>query len=189
MIRLLLRVLGRDYAAPMRRTIALMTLTAIAEGLSYALLVPVLGALLGGEPGDVWPWLGAFGAVVALCATLRYASDLSGFRVGTTMLQGMYHRLGDHLARLPLGWHGTARIGQVSALASSGILQVGNVAAHLLAPFLSACVTPLTIACVLLAFDWRMGLAVVAAVPVGAAVQGWPGRALAAADAEQAARP
>ncbi|TCO33425.1 hypothetical protein EV652_103426 [Kribbella steppae] len=45
MIRMLLRVLGPEYARPVRRTVALMTTTAILEGLSYALLVPVLRAL------------------------------------------------------------------------------------------------------------------------------------------------
>ncbi|MFD0476360.1 hypothetical protein ACFQ0B_55165 [Nonomuraea thailandensis] len=101
MIRMLLRVLGDEYARAMRRTVILMTITAVAEGLSYALLVPVLRPLLGGTPADAVPWLVAFGAAVALYAVLRYISDLSGMRVGTTMLRGMYRRLGEHLARLP----------------------------------------------------------------------------------------
>ncbi|MEV0704907.1 hypothetical protein AB0I53_44295 [Saccharopolyspora sp. NPDC050389] len=78
MIRMLLRVLGHEYAQPMRRTVALMTTTAVLEGLSYALLVPVLQALFGSTPGDAWPWLITFGAAVAVYAALRYRSDLSG---------------------------------------------------------------------------------------------------------------
>ncbi|MGI5287750.1 ABC transporter ATP-binding protein [Nonomuraea polychroma] len=185
MIRMLLRVLGREYAPPVRRTVALMTTTAVAEGLSYALLVPVLRALFGSTPGDAWTWLIAFGAAVAVYAALRYSSDLSGFRVGTTLLRGMYHRLGDHLARLPLGWYGKGRVGEVSVLASQGVLQAMGVIAHLLAPFISACVTPLTIVVVMLAFDWRMGLAALVAAPVVAAIQIWAGRAMAATDAER----
>ncbi|CAM5253475.1 hypothetical protein SVIOM74S_03072 [Streptomyces violarus] len=61
MIRMLLRVLGHEYARPVRRTVALMTTTALVEGLSYALLVPVLRALFGSTPEDAWPWLVAFG--------------------------------------------------------------------------------------------------------------------------------
>ncbi|RVX43832.1 ATP-binding cassette subfamily B protein [Nonomuraea polychroma] len=185
MIRMLLRVLGREYAPPVRRTVALMTTTAVAEGLSYALLVPVLRALFGSTPGDAWTWLIAFGAAVAVYAALRYSSDLSGFRVGTTLLRGMYHRLGDHLARLPLGWYGKGRVGEVSVLASQGVLQAMGVIAHLLAPFISACVTPLTIVVVMLAFDWRMGLAALVAAPVVAAIQIWTGRSMAATDAER----
>ncbi|SHF57115.1 ABC transporter ATP-binding protein [Streptoalloteichus hindustanus] len=188
MIRTLLRVLGHEYAQPVRRTVALMTTTAVAEGLSYALLVPVLRALFGGNPGDAWPWLIAFGAAVVVYAVLRYGSDLSGFRVGTTLLRGMYHRLGDHLARLPLGWYSAARVGEVSVLASNGVLQSMSVIAHLLAPFISACVTPLTVAVVMLVFNWQMGLAALAAAPVVVAIQVWTGRAMAAQDAERAER-
>ncbi|WP_026361228.1 ABC transporter ATP-binding protein [Amycolatopsis nigrescens] len=188
MIRMLLRVLGNEYARPVRRTVALMTTTAIAEGLSCALLVPVLRALFGSTPGAAWPWLAAFGAAVVVYAVLRYRSDLSGFRAGTTLLHGMYHRIGDHLARLPIGWYTAGRVGEVSVLASRGVLQAMSVIAHLLAPFVSAAVTPLTIVAVLLAFDWRMGLAALAAVPIVAAIQVWAGRSMTAADAERAAR-
>lgn len=188
MIGMLLRVLGHQYAQPVRRTVALMTMTATAEGLSYALLVPVLRALFGSEPADAWPWLVAFGAAVAVYAALRYRSDLSGFRVGTVLLRGMYHRLGDQLARLPIGWYSAGRVGDVSVLASRGLLQAMSVIAHLLAPFISACVTPATIVVVMLAFDWRLGSAALVAVPVVAAIQIWTGRSMAANDAESAER-
>ncbi|MEV5830183.1 ABC transporter ATP-binding protein [Spirillospora sp. NPDC052242] len=188
MIRTLLRVLGHEYARPVRRTMILMTITAVVEGLSYALLVPLLRELLGGTPADARPWLAAFGAAVAVYAVLRYVSDLSGFRVGTTLLRGVYHRLGDHLARLPIGWYSAGRVGEVSVMASHGVLQAMSAIAHLLAPFINACVTPLTIVAVMLAFDWRMGLAALAAVPLVAAIQIWTGRAMAAADADRRAR-
>lgn len=188
MIRTLLRVLGHEYARPMRRTVALMTATAVAEGLSYVLLVPVLRALLGSRPADAWPWLIAFGGAVAAYAGLRYGSDLSGFRVGTTMLRGMYHRLGDHLARLPIGWYNAARVGELSVMASRGLLQAMGVAAHLLAPFISACVTPATIVAVMLAVNWRMGLAALVAAPIVVAIQSWAGRSMAAVDARRAER-
>ncbi|GIH99520.1 ABC transporter ATP-binding protein [Planobispora takensis] len=184
MIRMLLRVLGPEYARTLRRTVILMTITATAEGLSYALLVPVLRALLGDTPADAGPWLVAFGAAVAGYAVLRYVSDLSGMRVGTTMLRGMYHRLGEHLARLPIGWYGAGRVGEVSVMAGQGLLRAMSIMAHLLAPFIAALVTPLTIVVVMLAFDWRLGLAALAAAPVVAVIQIRTARSTAAADAE-----
>lgn len=188
MITLLLRVLGHQHARPMRRTLTLMTVTAVAEGLSYALLAPVLRALLGDTPGDAWPWLGAFGAAVAACAVLRFLSDMSGFRVGTALLRGVYHRLGDHLARLPLGWYSAARVGEVSVLAGQGVLRAMSVIAHLLGPFVSAAVTPLTVVVVILGLNWQLGLAVLAGVPVVAAVQTLAGRRTVTEDAERATR-
>ncbi|NEC14062.1 ABC transporter ATP-binding protein [Streptomyces sp. SID8014] len=185
MIRTLLRVLGTEHAGPVRRTLALMTATSVVEGLSYTLLVPVLRALFGGTPQDARLWLTAFGAGVALYAVLRFLGDLSGFRTGTALLRGMYHRLGDHLARLPLGWFGAGRIGEVSTLAGQGVLQTMGVIAHLLAPSVSALVTPLTIAVAMLAFDWRLGLVPLAAVPLVAAVEVWTARWTAGADEQQ----
>ncbi|WP_049557372.1 ABC transporter ATP-binding protein [Nonomuraea sp. SBT364] len=185
MIRMLLRVLGRDHARPVRRTVVLTTMTAIVEGLSYALLVPVLRALFGGNPADALPWLIAFGGAVAIYAMLRYVSDLFGFRAGTTLLRGMYHRLGDHLARLPLGWYGTGRVGEVSVLASQGVLETMGVIAHLLAPYISAFVTPVTIVGVMLALNWQLGLAALVAVPLVAAIQIWTGRSITAGDADR----
>ncbi|MEV4126910.1 ABC transporter ATP-binding protein [Nocardia sp. NPDC049707] len=185
MIRMLLRVLGTEYAGPVRRTVALMTTTAIAEGLSYALLVPALRALFGANAGAARPWLIAFGAAVAAYAGLRYRSDLSGFRVGTTLLRGMYHRLGDHLAQLPIGWYSSGRVGEVSVLASRGVLQAISVIAHLLMPFISAAVTPLTIVAVMFAFNWQLGLAALLAAPVVAAIQIWAGSTTTATDAQR----
>ncbi|SDI12039.1 ATP-binding cassette, subfamily B [Actinokineospora alba] len=185
MIGLLLRVLGNEYAKPMRRTVALMTVTAIVEGLLYALLVPVLHKLFGSDPAEAWPYLLGFGGAVAVYAVLRYLSDVSGMRVGTSMLRGMYYKLGDHLARLPLGWYDSTRVGDVSTMASKGLLAALGVAAHLLAPFISALVTPLTIVAVMIAYDWRLGLAALAAAPVVAVIQKWTARSSAAVDAER----
>ncbi|MEO3765676.1 ABC transporter ATP-binding protein [Streptomyces sp. B8F3] len=188
MIRTLLRVLGHQHARPLRRTVSLMLATAVVEGLSYALLVPILRALFGSSPEDAWPWLIAFGAAFAVYGVLRFTSDLAGFRVGVELLRGLYHRLGDHLARLPVGWYGAGRVGEVSALAGQGVLQAMSVIAHLLAPSISAAVTPLTIVAVMLVFNWQLGLAALAAVPVVAAMQVWTSRSMAAADEERAAR-
>lgn len=188
MIRVLLRVLGDEHAGPLRRTLALMTATAVAEGLSYALLVPLLRALFGDDPAGAWPWLAAFAGGTAGCAVLRYLSDVSGFRAGAALSRGLHHRLGDHLARLPLGWFTPRRVGDVSVLASRSVLQVMAVPAHRLQPLIGACLTPLTVVAVMLCYDWRMGVAALAAVPVVAATLIWTGRATAAQDAERARR-
>ncbi|GIJ56404.1 ABC transporter ATP-binding protein [Virgisporangium aurantiacum] len=186
MIRLLLRVLGPTYAGPVRRTVVLMTVTGVVEGLSYALLVPVLRALLGPTPGDVWPWLAVFGGAVTVYAALRFFSDLSGFRVGVTLLRGVYHLLGDHLAKLPVAWYTAGRVGEVSVLASRGVLSAMSVIAHLLSPLVSAAVTPATIVVVMLAFDWRLGLAALLAAPVVVLIQRWSSRSVAATDTGRA---
>lgn len=188
MISMLLRVLGPEYAGPVRRAAGLMTAAAIAEGLAYALLLPVLQALLAGSPADARPWLLAFAAAVAVFAVVRYVADLAGFRAGTTLLRGMYRRFGDHLARLPVGWYRPSRTGDLSTLAGPGILQVMGTIAHLLAPLISASVTPATIVLVMIAIDARMGLAALVAGPVVVAIRRWTVRSTEVADAERSDR-
>ena len=188
MIRMLLRVLGNSYARPVRGTVTLMTVTAIVEGLSYALLVPILRSLFGKDPTAAVPWLILFGAAVGGYASLRFASDYSGFRVGTTLLRGMYRRVGDQLARLPIGWHRQQRVGELTTMAGRGVLDAMSMIAHLLAPFISAAVTPLTIVLVMLVVQWQLGIAALIAVPLVAAVQVWTVRSIGANDARRAAR-
>src|SRR5690606_10023736 len=102
-----------------------------------------------------------------------------------TRLRGMYYRLGDHLARLPIGWYRGGRIGEVSVMAGRGVLDVMSVLAHLLAPFITAWVTPLTIVVVMLAYNWQLGLAALLAVPIVAVVQARTARSMSAADARR----
>jgi ATP-binding cassette, subfamily B, bacterial IrtB/YbtQ len=188
MIRLLLRVLGESYGRPVRRTVVLMSLRAVVEGLSYALLVPLLRALLGPHPADAWPWLGGFAAAFLLCAVLGYRSVLTGFRTGGELSRVLHHRLGDHLARLPLGWFTPSRIGDVCGLTSRSVMQVMSVPAHRLGPLVDATFVPLTVVLVMFFFDWRLALAAVIAAPLIASVQHATARATAREDAERARR-
>lgn len=185
MITMLLRVLGHQYARPVRRTLALMAAAAVAEGLSYLLLALVLRDLLGGAPDRVVTSLIAFGGAVAAFGGLRFWADRAGFHSGTTLLHGTYRRLGDHLARLPLGWYDATRVGAVSTLASNGVLQVMGVIAHLMGPLVSAVVTPLTVVAVLLVVNWPLGLAASLAIPLVVVIQRWTTRSMIAADAER----
>lgn len=184
-IHTLIRVLGPRYARPVRAAMMLMVAAAIAEGLSYAMILPVLRALFGGRPAEAWPWIGAFGLALAGYAVLRFFADLRGFRAGGSLLEGMYDRFGTQLNRLPLGWYGPRRVGEISALASSGVLQVMGVIAHLIGPLISASVTPVTIVLVMLAADWQMGVAALIAVPTVALVHTVGVRLTDAADAER----
>ncbi len=70
-------------------------------------------------------------------------------------------------------------------MASRGVLDVMSVLAHLLAPLIFASVTPLTIVVVMLAFDWQLGLAALAGVPLVVFVQIWTGRGTATTDAQR----
>src|SRR5699024_4827529 len=91
-------------------------------------------------------------------------------------------RLGDHLARLPVGWFSQQRTGELSVLASRGILDSLGAIAHLLMPYLSACLTPLTIVVVVLTIDVPLGLVAAGAAPVVFWTLRWAKRSMADLD-------
>ncbi|GLX40356.1 ABC transporter ATP-binding protein [Streptomyces roseochromogenus] len=186
MIGLLIRVLGERHSGPLRRTVVLMSVCAVVEGLSYALLIPLLRALLGDDAKGAWPWLAAFAVCVLVTSVLGYLSDTSGFRTGGELSRGLHHRLGDHLAGLPLGWFTAGRVGDVSGLTSRSVMEVMSVPAHRLRPLINAVLIPLSVVLVLFVFEWRLALAGLVAVPLITGVQRWTSKATARQDAERA---
>ncbi|MFE3761198.1 ABC transporter ATP-binding protein [Streptomyces sp. NPDC059104] len=186
MISLLMRVLGERHSGPLRRTVALMSVCAVVEGFSYALVIPLLRALLDGDAKGAWPWLAAFAVAVLVTSVLGYFSDKSGFRTGGELSRGLHHRLGDHLAGLPLGWFTPRRVGDVSGLTSRSVMEVMSVPAHRLRPLINAVLIPLSVVLVLFFFEWRLALAGLVAVPLITGVQLWTSKATARQDAARA---
>jgi ATP-binding cassette, subfamily B, bacterial IrtB/YbtQ len=182
MIGKLAEVLGPQAAARLRRTVGLAVATAVLEGVAFALLVPVLRALLGDRPTGVWPWLA--GLVVVACgyAVLRYVAVAAGYRLGAGLARGLYQRLGDHVAQLPLGWFGADRVGALSRLTTKGVVDVMTGPAHLLVPLVGAVVTPATVVLAMFVFDWRIALAALATAPVLLVVYRWSGRLITEAE-------
>ncbi|WP_157252091.1 ABC transporter ATP-binding protein [Nonomuraea typhae] len=160
MIRHLTALLGPRFP----RQLALIALYAALQGLTFALLVPVLRALLGGTPAG--GWLAVFAVVVAATAVAHYAQSRYGYAVGLTAMRTMYHRIGDHVATLPVGWFSGDRVGRLGQLAGKGVMDVMSVPAHLMQVLVTAVVTPATVLACMVFFDWRLALAALATAPV-----------------------
>ncbi|WP_436756683.1 ABC transporter ATP-binding protein [Streptosporangium sp. V21-05] len=159
MIRMLTGIVG---ARRVRAYLLTLVSLAVVQGLAFALVVPVLRALFAGEASRAWPWLAALALAAAVCAVLRYRQAVMGFSVGLDLSRTLYHRLGDHLSALPLGWFEADRIGRIGRLVVQGVRVVMGVPAHLLQPLVTAYVTPATVVLVSFAFDWRLGAALAA---------------------------
>lgn len=160
----------------LRAVITLTVLTGVAQGVVFALLVPVLRALLGPSPDDAWPWIAALTAVAGGYGILFLRTARAGYELGGAVLRAVHHRLGDHVSSLPLGWFGPQRVGELGTLAGEGVMAVANTVANLLRPIVSAVVTPATVVLLMFLFDWRVALAVLATTPVIAAAFWWTGR-------------
>lgn len=166
MISQLVGVLGPAYARPLRRMLAMMVAGAVAQGVAFALLVPVLRAVLGPDPAAVWPWLGWLALAAVVSAATHYASQIAGYETGATVSKALHHRLGDQLAGLPLGWFSAERVGMVGRLASQGVVELSGVPAHLLRPLINGFLTPATVVAAMFVFEWRLALAAALCAPL-----------------------
>ncbi|WP_018252704.1 ABC transporter ATP-binding protein [Salinispora mooreana] len=182
MIGLLGRVLGPDYARPLRLHVTALVVYSVLQAVAFALLVPVLRALLSGDTSAAWQWLSILAVVVVATAAAYYVQAQLGYRVGMALSRAVHHRTGDHLAALPLGWFTGEKVGRVARLSSQGVVDIMGVPAHLLQPVVSAMVTPATVVAILAVFDWRLAAASLLTVPVLILVYRWAGNLIAASD-------
>ncbi|MHA6630324.1 ABC transporter ATP-binding protein [Pseudonocardia sichuanensis] len=166
MIRRLLAALGPEESRPVRRLLVLLAAGAVLQGLAFALLVPLLRALLGPDPRDAWAPLGWFAIATAAFLAITFHAQNEGFRTGARVARRLHHVLGEAIVTLPLGWFAGGRSGELTRVAGQSVLQVMSLPAHQLRPLVTAVVTPATVLVALLMIDWRIGVAVAAAVPV-----------------------
>ncbi|WND34093.1 ABC transporter ATP-binding protein [Streptomyces sp. BB1-1-1] len=171
MIRQLYRVLGPEGSRPLNRLLVLQSGAAVLQGVAFALLVPVLKALLGTDPDDVWPWLTAFTGCVLAYAALQGAALSGGFTVGSQLSRVLHRRMADQALRLPLGWFTAGRTAEYSRLAGQNVIQVMSTPAHLLRPFINSLLTPATLVIATFFFDVRTALVLLVCAPVLFAVQ------------------
>ncbi|WP_412517244.1 ABC transporter ATP-binding protein/permease [Actinomadura madurae] len=175
MIRRLARLIDPADRGRFRRYLAAMAGYGVLQGIAIILLVPALRPLLRGDAGDAVPWLWALAGATALACAAYYVQAMMGFTIALALLRGLHHRVGDHLAALPLGWFSTDRTGRLTHSLSQGTSMITGVPAHLLTPLVTGVVTPVTVALGMFFFDWRPALAILACSPALLVVYRWAG--------------
>ncbi|MFH0245583.1 ABC transporter ATP-binding protein [Streptomyces sp. HK10] len=166
MLSQLVRVVGPGQLRPMRAHLAAVIVYAVLQGVAFALLVPVLRALLGGDTAGAVRWSALLAAVAAATCLAYYVQALLGFRTAVSTTGVLYRRLGDRLSMLSVGWFATARPGSLTRLATAGVGDITMLFAHLLAPLVTAIVSPLTVLVAMLFLDWRLAAAMAATIPL-----------------------
>ncbi|MEV1012013.1 ABC transporter ATP-binding protein [Streptomyces sp. NPDC049881] len=186
MIGKLLAVVDRPGARPIRRNLVALTAESVLAGVGYACMVPAVDHTLSGRPEDAWPWIGAVAALFCVYAVVRYRAQLAAYHAAIGLARELFHRLGDTIGSLPLGWFSDPRrVGELSQLSSRGVVEMMGVPAHLLRPLVASVVTPATIVLALFLFDWRLALVGLAGVPLVSLAGGWAGRLVARVDRVQ----
>lgn len=165
MIRQLRALLGSEHQGAYTAFLIWVSVYGALQGAAVALLVPIADTLVAGDYQATWRWIAVLAVVVVLCAIAHYVQAMRGFTIALAVLRTMHLTIGDHLVRLPLGWF-SGRVGSIAQIASKGTLAAGSAAAHLMTPLAVAIASPAVVAVLMLFFDWRLGLVLIAASPL-----------------------
>lgn len=165
MLKTFNQLLGED-ARVLRRYLWMTLVYGLLCGLTIVTLVPVLTRLLNGDVRSAGQWLTALVIGVLVCWALRRTVEKAGIRVGIAVLQRGRHRLGDHVARLPVGWFSAQNTARLSHLASQGMMELAQLPAHVFTPLITGVVTPVVIVAALFNLHWQIGLIALLALPL-----------------------
>lgn len=166
MIRQLMSSLLPREAGLLRRALAAMAASALAQGAALALLPMAFAHVLDeGVNRRTWGWVLGFGLMALGCLWLRRHAQLSGYRAGAGAAQALNRRIGEKLAQLPLEWFVERRSAELNRLVTHTVLQIMSTPAHLLQPMANALLTPLALLIALCFYDRSMALAALISVP------------------------
>lgn len=169
MLKTFLRLLDGD--APVFRRYAWMAVAlGLLSGLTMITLVPVLARLLAGDVRGAALWLGVLALGLLACWAWRRQVENASVQVRVAVLQGCRHRLGDHIARLPVGWFVPQNTARLNHVLTHGIFELSELPGHLFTPILSGVVAPLVFVGALLVLHWPLGLIALVALPILAGV-------------------
>ena len=165
MLKPLVQLLGDDVPV-LHRYVWMAVFYGLLSGLTLTTLVPVLGHLLAGDRRGAALWLLLTLAGMAVCWACRRRVERAGVAVAVAILQGARQRIGDHVARLPLGWFTAQNTGQLGHVITQGMMAVAQLPAHVFTPVITGAVTPLVIVVALFAVHWPLGLIALLGLPV-----------------------
>lgn len=165
MIRQLLSFSNQDTRRLLRLLIALISASAVLQGLAFLAMVPLLTGLLEDDTGAATRWLVVLAEIGFAYGIVFWQSSVIGNRASGGLLGSLLDRLGDRLVELPTGWFLTERSGEVADTATNGTVFTATAPYAILRPILTAFITPATVLVGALFLDWRLALTMACSVP------------------------
>jgi ATP-binding cassette subfamily B protein IrtB len=152
----------------LRRGLAFAVGEAIATAIpSLLVLVMVRHALERRLSLETVGWLtGAAAAAVVLRMLLARPAMANIFIAAHALMGKTRIRLADHLRRLPMGFFGTRRSGELQGVLTTDVALVEDIWSHLLGVFAAGFILPFIVGAALMVLDFRLGLAVLLTLPV-----------------------
>lgn len=159
-------------------SLILSSLASVASFIPYIAIYRIVSAVLGALPDMA----ALDSAYVIRCGWIAFAGVMSNMVLYFTALGcshiaafGTLYQLkvdfASHLARVPLGFHVMVGSGKLRKIMDENIEKVEEFIAHQLPDIVAAFVAPVVMIAILLAVDWRLGLAAMVGVVLAFFIQ------------------
>lgn len=149
-----------------KKSIGLGLLNAIFHALQLYAIFVVLAALVAGNAGKITAFWAVGFMLVSIIGKIitQYYSQLQRVHAGYFMAAGKRIQIGDKLKIVPMGYFNQNSLGNITAVATTILSDVETTAPVVLVTTLGGFINAVVFAVVILLFDWRIGLLVVAAM-------------------------
>lgn len=149
----------------MRRSLVLVCLSSIAQGLAYALVFPLFSALVS-DSGHAWRYFLAILGLVVLDAGFRLAQSQLEWRMYIEVSDETRSRLGEQLKRMPLEQLARRQTGDLNSVLTGNVSDVVAIAGGLFGMVVNTLVAPLVTIVATFFIDWRLAVAMLILFPL-----------------------
>ena len=162
-----------------RRVVAVHLVSGFLQGLALAFLVPFLQLVFSGQIGSdaAWQWLVAIVVCAVIALTLSAWAYVRAYAIACYDVCGtLIRRVGQRLRVLPLGWFNATTSGEVTTATATGTNVLSHLPSIVVPQLASMSGTAAAVLGVTFYFDWRIGVAMLTALPVAAIALRWLAR-------------
>lgn len=155
---------GAENKRKFHKAIALGVVMALFEALKIPAIVLMLTAVIGGNvtPAAIWSSFGICMAGILGGSVVKYFSTMLQTEAGYGTAAGKRIEIAEHLRYLPMGYFNKNSLGYITSVTTNTMEQLGEVATRVVMMTTQGVLTTLLIAVMLLFYDWRIGLVVLA---------------------------
>ena len=151
-----------------RRSVIACFFNAVFHMFEIAAIYYTILALLDGKtgPATAWQALGLLAVSILGSAVTRYFSQLEQTHAGYFMAANKRVAIGQRMKSVPMGYFNDNSLGELTGVCTTVLDNVETVAPMVLVTMLGGMLNALVFTVMILIFDWRIGLIVVAATTV-----------------------
>ena len=151
-----------------RRSVIACFFNAVFHMFEIAAIYYTILALLDGKTGSATAWqaLGLLAVSILGSAVTKYFSQLQQTHAGYFMAANKRVAIGQRMKSVPMGYFNDNSLGELTGVCTTVLDNVETVAPMVLVTMLGGMLNALVFTVMILIFDWRIGLIVVAATAV-----------------------